>query len=287
MQRRPALSPPAFDAAGAITELVVPVATDTLDNRVVPLVGLLAEAWKLPVRVVHVSHLDEPADVDLDEMIADLTSWYPNLQVTAELLSGQDPAAVIADHIGVRTLTVMSTDHIDAWRAEGSVAESLVERSGLPVVLAGRHVSKAGLRDRRLDGDIVVAVDGSSTAESGVGAAVALAEALGHRLWLVQIVPPPQADDHRPDQPGYLQRLAEQHNDVIGTRWEIIQSDDPVAAVEGFAARRNSSFVVVATHGRASTQRRTMASFASDLAGRSERPVLILKVPDVPALEAG
>ena len=287
MQREPALSPPIFEAAGPIVELVMPVAACALHDRVVPLVGLLAQAWNLPARLVHVTPPNAPPDVDLDDLLANIRSWYPDLQARAEHLSGDDPAEAIAAHIGPTALTVMSTDHIDAWPGPGSVAESVVERAGLPVLLVGSHVTKAGLWNRQLDGDIVVGVDGSATAESGVDAAVALARALGHRLWLIQIVPPPEIGEHRPRPAGYLQRLAERHSEEIGTRWEVIQSDDAVAAIEDFASRRDASFLVVGTHGRLSTQRRTIASFASDLAGRSQRPVLVLKVPDVPAIEAG
>lgn len=287
MQRQPALAPPTFDAAGAIVELVVPVTVGALDDRVATLVGLLAEAWSLPARLINVASPDTTPDVDLDGLLANLRARYPELQVRAEYLSGDDPAEAIAAHIGPTALTVMSTDHIDAWPVEGSVAESVVERAGLPILLVGSHVTKAGLRNRQLDGDIVVGVDGSATAETGVDAAVALARALGHRLWLIQIVPPPEIGEHRPQQTGYLQRLAERHSEEIGTRWEVIQSDDAVAAIEEFATRRDASFLVVGTHGRISTQRRTIASFTSDLAGRSQRPVLVLRVPDVPAIEAG
>lgn len=287
MQRQPALSPPTFEAAGPIVELVVPVTAGALQDRVLPLVGLLAEAWNLPARLVHVTPPNTAPEVDLDDLLANISSWYPGLQARAEHLSGDDPAEAIAAHIGPTALTVMSTDNIAAWPVGGSVAESVVERAGLPVLLVGRHVTKAGLRDRQLDGDIVVGVDASATAETGVDAAVALARALGHRLWLVQVVPPPEIGEHRPRPDGYLQRLAERHNEEIGTRWEVIQSDDAVVAIEDFATRRDASFLVVGTHGRISTERRTIASFASDLAGRSERPVLVLKVPDVPALEAG
>lgn len=287
MQRQPALSSPTFDAAGAIVELVVPVVADALNDRVIPLVVLLAEAWDLPVRLVHVAGPNTPPGVDLDDLLASVRSWYPDLQIRAEQLSADDPAEGIAANIGPTALTVMSTDHIDAWPVDGSVAESMVERAGLPVLLVGKHVTKAGLRDRRLHGDIVVGVDGSATAESGVDAAVALARALGQRLWLIQIVPPPEVGEHRPSPTGYLQRLAERHSEEIGTRWEVIQSEDAVTTIEDFAARRDASFLVVGTHGRLSTQRRTISSFASELAGRSQRPVLVLRAPDVPAIEAG
>lgn len=284
---RPAPAP-AFEPGRTIAELVVPVVADPGHDRVFPLVGLLAEAWQLPIRLVHVTTSISSIDVDLQAVLEEMRAWHPHFDITAEHLTGDDPGRAIADDIGPTSLLVVSSDHVDAWAVKGSVAESVVDRVGVPVLLIGRHVTKASVRDRKLDGEVVVGLDGSATAEAGFDAAVALAKAVGSRLWLVQVVPEPQeGDEHRPDLPGYLQRLAEEHADEVEVRWEIVQSNDPVSAIESFARRRDAAFLVAATRDRASTQRHTMASIAAGLAGTAERPVLVLKVPDVSEIVAG
>ncbi len=288
VKHEPGAGAPAFEQGRTISELVVPVVIESAHDRVFPLVGLLAEAWRLPIRLIHVTASLSSVDVDLESVRRELQAWYPHFDIRAEHLTGDDPGRTIADEVGATALLVVSTDHIDAWAVKGSIAESAVDRVGVPVLLLGKHVTKTSVRDRKLDGEVVVGLDGSATAEAGFDAALALAKAIGTRLWLVQVVPEPlEADVHRPDLPGYLQRLAEEHSGEVDIRWEIIQSNDPVTAIESFAERRDAAFLVAATRDRASTQRHTMASIASGLAGTAHRPVLVLKVPDVPTIEAG
>lgn len=283
MTRHPTPTAPALAEGQTISELVVPVVDDALHDRVIPLAGMLADAWALPIRLVHVATPAAPTD-DLDSLRADLQTWFPTIDIGATRLAGDDVDEAIASHLPASALLVLSTDHLDTEHVE-TVAGALLDRLELPVLLAGTHVTKAQLRDRELEGDVVVGVDGSAVAETGVDAAVALAKAVGHRLWLVQVVPEPAGDARSaPPDTRYLQRLAERHSAEIGTRWEVVHGDDPVRALEAFAARHDAGFLVAATHGRITTQRTTLVSTAAGLIARAERPVLVLRVPDAPAI---
>lgn len=288
MQSNPTATAPAFEPGRPVNELVVPVVAGSLHDRIMPLAALLAEAWDLPIRLVHVSPSISSVDVDLESVLVGMRSWYPRFDIRSKHLYGDDPAKAIADHASPRTLVLMSTEHIDKWSFKDSVAEAVVERVGMPVLLVGPHVTKDRLRERRLDGEVVVGVDGSAAAEAGVGPAVALAKALGHRLWLVRVMPEPGDEEptFHPEVGRYLQELAEKCDTEIGTRWEVIQGNDPVEVLEGFAARRDASFLVAATRGRASTERHSMASITAGLAAAAARPVLVVASPEVPSIGA-
>ena len=273
--------PPRLNDGRPITGLVVPVVDGSLHDRVVPLAGLLAEVWDLPVELVHVSPATgEGGDPELEEVLEGMRQWYPDLRLASRHLTGDDPAVAIAGAAGPDTLVVMSTDHIDRWSFKDSVADHVIDRLSSPVLLAGPAVTKRDVRRRGLGGEVVVGVDGSGAEEHAVEAALALATAMDRRLWLVDVVPQPGADPSADDLPGrHLQDLAERCNQQVSTRWEVVQGNDPIAVLEGFAARRDASFLVAATHGRHSTERHTMASVAAGLASIAARPVLVVSVP--------
>lgn len=281
MSTRQSTNPPSFRPGRTITDLVVPVTPGSLQDREVPLVALLAEAWGLPVRLVHVTPSISSVDPELEAMRDDLRSWYPGIEVQAEHLTGDDPAVAIADAVGPRALLIMSTDHIDAWAVKGSVAERVADRIGLPILLLGPQVTKQDLRRRGLGGEIVVGVDESDRTDA-ITAAVALAEALAdRRTWLTTIVPEPDRDPQpEPGLSRHLQALAEHHSGQVETRWEIIQSNDVVGALEGFADRRDAGFLVAATRRRVDRSRQTMASIGAGLASSARRPVLLVPAAD-------
>jgi hypothetical protein len=284
----PARIAPTLESGKPITELVVPVVAGSLHDRVVPLAAELASTWHVPIRLVRVTASIATDDADLDDVLHGMKSWYPHLELSARHLYGDNPAAAIADYVAGGMLVVMSTDHIDAWRSDDSVAEDLIERLGVPAILIGPNVTKTELRERGADGEVVVCLDGSAGAEAGVAPGAALAKSIGHALWLVRIVPEPVAGEpvHHPEVPARLQQLADEYNPDVTTRWEVVQDDDPIAGIEGFAARRTVSFLVAATHVHRGEDA-AAPSVTGALAATAHHPVMVVSAPDVSELPSG
>lgn len=288
MQPHSTKAAPALDAGRPITRIVMPSIDGMLHDRTTTLGVRLAEAWGAEVELVHVTSSIASVDPVLDHLAEQVRSVHPGLDVHATHLYGDDPASAVADHVGAGALVIMATEHIDAWRVKDSVAEKLLDRIGGPVVLIGPNVSISRIREIGLDGEVVLGVDGSAAAEAGVEPALALAKAVGHRLWLARVVPDPEPGDPlHPEISTRLQNLAEEGSHEIATRWEVIQHNDPVDALETLAERRNAAVLVVSRRRRSNSDRPSMASTAAGLVATSARPVLILSAPKVPAVEAG
>lgn len=284
----PARMAPTLESGKPITELVVPVVADSLHDRVVPLAAELASMWHVPICLVRVTASIATEDAELDDVLKGMHSWYPDLELSARHLYGDNPAAAIADYVTSEMLVVMATDHIDAWKSDDSVAEDLIGRLGGPIVVVGPNVTKTELRERGADGEVVVGLDGSAGAEAGVGPGAALAKSIGHALWLVRVVPEPVAGEpvHHPEVAARLQQLADEYNPDVMTRWEVVQDDDPVAGIEGFASRRTVSFLVTATHAHRGDDGGAR-SVTGALAATAHHPLLVVTAPQVSELTPG
>lgn len=288
MQPHSTTAAPALDAGRPITRIVMPSIDGMLHDRTTTLGVRLAEAWGCDVELVHVTPSIASVDPVLDHLAEQAQSVHPDLTVQATHLYGDDPAATVADHVGSGALVVMATEHIDAWRVKDSVAEKLLDRIGGPVLLIGPNVSISRIREVGLHGEVVLGVDGSAAAEAGVAPALALAKAVRHRLWLARVVPAPEpGDPFHPEIASRLQTLAEEGSHEIATRWEVLQDNDPVDALEALAERRDAAVLVVSRRRRTSSDRPSMASTSAGLVATSARPVLVLSAPEVPAVEAG
>ncbi len=288
MQPHSTTTAPALDGDRPITRIVLPSVSGMPYDRTTMLGVRVAESWGCDVELVHVTSSIASVDPMLDHHADQVATTHPELEVHATHLYGDDPATAIADHVGPGALVVMSTDHMDAWRVKDSVAERMLDRIGGPVLLLGPNVTAARMRTGGIDGEVVLGVDGSAAAEAGVAPALALAKALGHRLWLVRVVPDPKpGDPAHPEIAARLQSLAEAGSDEVATRWEVIQHNDPAGALDAFATRRDAAVVVISRRRRSDDARPSMASTAAGLVARAACPVLVLSAPEVPAVEAG
>ncbi len=286
MKSESAAQAPSLSDGRPIEELLLPVVPGSLHQRALPLAAALADAWHLPVRLIHISKSIGSVDEDLQDVLEGVRSWYPSIDVRSEHIYGDDPAKAIAQELLPQTLAVLATDRIDKWRFKDSVAEALVNEAGIPVLLLGPNVTKADVRHGALDGEIVVGLDGSIAAESALEPAIGLAHSTQRQVWLINVAPAaPTGPVASTPSPGrYLQEIAERYAPEISVRWEVIQSNDPVEALEAFAERRKARFLVLSTGGRTDSTHHSMASIASGIVGTSARPVLVLKSPETPTL---
>ena len=274
---------PAFASDRTIAELVVPVGAGALHDRALPFAAWLSGRWKVPLRLRHVSASVSSDDPVLDEIVDNIRRWHPELPVEGKHLYGDDPAVTIAQEVGVHMLPVLSTEHADGWSFKDSTAEALVEHVGVPVMLVGPEA-----KEPHPDGEIVVGLDGTATAEKALHVAAAFAKAVGQQLWMVRVVadPPPDGEELHPEIGLELQRLADGVDPAVEARWEVIHSNDPVHTIEAFADRVGAGALVTATRGRTDETRTSMCSITMGLVATARRPVLVVHADKTPLLGA-
>lgn len=201
-------------------------------------------------------------------------------------------------------LVVMAThDRVGADRwLHGSVAESVVHRSTIPVMLV-RDGEAEQLAQRFLDQEpvLLVPLDGSELAEAALPVARGLANTVGGRLMLMSATPTPgrliagqgggimtytapDLAELREDADTYLQgsarRIAEgSHIEVV------VRSGDAAQQIAEGAQDYRAAAVVMATHGRTGAMRTILGSVAGNVIHQSRGPVLLVRARPVPLAE--
>ena len=265
-----------------MSELVFPVTLQSVHELGEGTVVRLAKAWDTPLRLVHASDSIEASHPELEAFATRLRKRHPGLEVLTKHLYGDDAGRAIADTVSAHSLIVMTTKHADEWKMKGSVTETVLHSAGVPVLIFGPHALESDLV-----GEVVVGLDGTASAEYALEPASGIAAAIGGRLWLVRVVPTPPVGEPAPHHPEIVEYL-EEHAARLGgpgdVGWEIIQNNDPVEALEFFAAKRQAALLVAGARGRNNTTRRSMGSITMGLVAQGRRPVLTLEVPDTPEL---
>lgn len=273
---------PSFDDGDPIRELVVPIIGVDRYDRAVAVAAGLARHWHTPVRLVHVvTEAQDPMDSEqLEKKRRELSAQYPDVTFNAWLLEGDDATEMIVRAVRRSSLLVLASDHAHRWGSGDSVAETLMRDVARPVLLCGTEVDS-----EHVFGPVVVAIDGSPTAEAALDPALALATSFGTRLWLVRVV-----DDATAEHVAKLKAsgtMASESAYVIGLAdrleaaganvgWEIVHNDDPVDGLLEFAQHQGAGPIVVGSHGDSGVTRTTFGSTAMGLVERSRYPVLVI-----------
>lgn len=137
---------------------------------------------------------------------------------------------------------------------------------------------------------VVIATDGSESADNAVSAACKLAKALAARAVLVYVRPPVGTLG----QPYYQERLSEEmeHARVALDRakgiaqYEGIESEEeilegqPADEIVGLAQARDALFIVVGSRGLGAITGALIGSVSSAVLHRADRPVMVVPVQD-------
>jgi nucleotide-binding universal stress UspA family protein len=151
----------------------------------------------------------------------------------------------------------------------GSVAESLIEHSDVPVIVT--HVDDVSGQT----GPITVAVDDSAPSAVALRAATDLARMLGRGLSIVNVV-----EGGRTDWATAEPILSDAADKVrsAGLDFELVTLEGPVAeTIVATAQRRNSSMIVIGTHGRRNAARLLLGSVAAAVLERARVPVMVVR----------
>ncbi len=175
----------------------------------------------------------------------------------------------------------------------GSVADSVVRGSHLPVLLVTDHQQTPQTIDQVINFHrILVPLDGSALAAQALPVAATLAQAVGAEMLLLYVMPEGIAvsaitttpNPEAPYQtliPHGLNRTALSRLPST-VKYDIIEaSGDPGQAIVSAARKQNCGLIVMSTHGRSGLSRMQLGSVAEDVLKASPVPVLLMHGRDV------
>jgi nucleotide-binding universal stress UspA family protein len=290
---------PASPAAGMeLHTLLVPLdGTPLAELALPPAVRLAtaAEAEIVLVRVVGAPERASEAGDYLQATVAVLAS--KGVAVSMAVRQGEPAEEILAEGRQRGVHLVLMATHArsgrDRWVA-GSVAETVLKRSPVPVLLARATPEPSGSVLLGEHPVMLVPLDGSTFSESAVGVARGLAELLGGELVLLQAVTEwdqvvvanipirsasSSLDAARQQALGYLASVADQ---VVaewgGTRPRLVVGEGhPAAAIAGVAAEEGVSLIVMATHGQTALVRDQPGSNAAATLRQTTVPLLLVR----------
>lgn len=273
--------PPCLTGEFAPTsEITVPVLARDRHDPALTLANDLATRWGIGVHIVHVRLPDDPVDNDrLEKVRSAFRSRHPNTDVESTLVAGESVPEALAPVIAPRALTVMRSEHA-ARGGSASVAEGIVRVAGGPCLIIGPDADHEDL-----ERPVLVALDGSPTAERALDTAVAFAESIDQRLVLVQVVTSAtsthvarlRSEGQRVSESGHLRSVARRLADnghQVG--WEVVHADDAVAGILGAARSLGAGVISLGTHGDSGLARRMLGSTAMGLVAEGTSPVLMV-----------
>lgn len=163
----------------------------------------------------------------------------------------------------------------------GSVAEQVLQRTDVPIVLVGPAVTEHERSDFE---ELIVCLDGSPTAAAILPTAASVARDLDLAVWLVDVVESQPSVDYDTVIEGDMLEsasLQQTARELVGTglnvNWDTVHGDDPPSAIVDFAATRRSPLLAMTTHGRTGLARVAAGSVVMAVVHRASCPVLVTR----------
>jgi nucleotide-binding universal stress UspA family protein len=305
--------------------ILVPLDGSQLSERSLPLAQDLARRAGAALHLAHV-HIpssaplytaDLPlADTQLDERTRDSELSYlkalaerlrteSDFPVDIALLDGaitDSVADLIAAHVCKQRIDlVVMTTHGRGGFARfwlGSVADELVRRLPVPVLLLRPDAHAPSTAVAHAPRRMLIPLDGSANAEVIVPHVLALGQAAQAEYTLLRVVesiatarPFPVApavrelddqliDQLRIDAQIYLEHVAERlANQGLATRIEVVVAPQAASAILEQAQQERSDLIAMATHGRRGLARVLLGSVADNVLHGATTPVLLYRAP--------
>jgi nucleotide-binding universal stress UspA family protein len=207
------------------------------------------------------------------------------LAVTTKVLSGSAVQPVtVADSILDHARTSKNDLIVIATHGRGtlgrlgigSVADELVRRARVPVLLVRHNPKLHELASEPIVDNLVIPLDGSALAEKILTPAMDLARAMEARCVLVRVTEPTE----RQSEPG----VAEAYLDGVATRLlqcgvqvstKVVEARHAAPAIVAEAEKEVTNLIALATHGRGGLERLLLGSVADQLVCHATSPVLV------------
>lgn len=293
--------------------ILVPLDGSALSERALPVAAALAQSLSAQAVLVRAAKASVFPGVDpteaqyqaVEEARTYLSTLAAGLREQGVSVETAVPYGDTADAILLESdlrgadLVVMSThgrSGLGRW-IYGSVAEGVLSRSPVPVLLVrptGEAVTLAAEPDRT---SILVPLDGSIFAEAALPHAAALARATSREIVLLQAVELPMAsyssytgvyltpktlEDERQRAASYLEEVAQRlRSDGLSVQ-TVVRQGWPADVIAYQGASQGPRLIVMATHGRTGIRRLLLGSVALEVVRRSPLPVLLVR-PSTPA----
>jgi nucleotide-binding universal stress UspA family protein len=154
----------------------------------------------------------------------------------------------------------------------GSVAEDVVRGLEIPAVLVGPTCSPTV----RLEGPLLVCIDGSAKSNAIVPIAREWALALGARVVLVHVFHPLDvATATRPEM--VVAAAVEQFGSDVDVETRVVRGYSPVITIGALIDDLEPALVALATHGRTGLARAALGSVATAVVRHSACPALVVR----------
>ncbi len=127
---------------------------------------------------------------------------------------------------------------------------------------------------------VIVALDGSKLAEQALPLAKQIAEHLGARLSLLQVIPPDAPAEQRDEAAAYLEETA---RELLIPTQVMVRIGKPAEEIIASAMDAPESIIVMMTHGRGGLGRLLYGSVADLVVRDSRVPVLLIRAGLVPS----
>jgi nucleotide-binding universal stress UspA family protein len=208
-----------------------------------------------------------------------------------------DPAKVLVEEAEARKASyILLTTHgrsgLGRW-IYGSVAEAVVARSHVPVLLTRAWASDPGLAGAAGRPKILVPLDGTELAEKALPIAASLAKALPAEIHLVEIVPAlgefaiadeawlheNPRDIQKEEEKGavdYVSTITGRLKAEGLTVTSTVRVDSVGGGIAASAAANGAAMIVMATHAPTGLERTFVGSTALEVLHRANLPVLLV-----------
>lgn len=275
--------------------ILVPLDGAELSEAILPLMEKGEHPWGVEVLLVRTLAQESPAEPSAEgEALAYLAARARRLErvglrVHCEVWHG-DPSqtivnAAVRERVGLIAMTTHGRRGLDRLRF-GSVAESVVRKAPVPILLVRGHVRWPTDRPPR----ILVPLDGSERSAAILPIVARLGRPLGaviELLHVLEAMPPapyPDLSLSMPDEgPGgaaatdYLERVAVPLA-VEGLKVERVVLEGPAATmITRHAADAGADLVAMSTHGRNGVARLLVGSQAEQVLRTADVPILLWK----------
>jgi nucleotide-binding universal stress UspA family protein len=287
--------------------LLVPLDRSSRAEHALPLaLGIARRAnARLDLAEVHALYALEPAragralfDRELDDEQKRQERLY--LDATAKWLGAASPVPVTTSVLaGSAALPLTVADSIltraRACRADlivaathgrgpltrivfGSVADELLRRAPMPVLLVRPGPTAASLLPEPVLDNILVPLDGSALAEQVLGPALDLARLMEARCSLLRVVEPRGGSSERARAGAYLDDVAARASaQGLPVRTRVVAARHAAEVILEEAAVESSDLIALVTHARGGLSRLLWGSVADKLVRCAASPVLVCR----------
>jgi nucleotide-binding universal stress UspA family protein len=229
---------------------------------------------------------------------ANRCALHEGVVARTELLEGAVPAAISRFAVDLDAALLVMTTHgrggiSRAW--VGSVANALVRRAEVPVLLIRPHREQVTWESSTPLHHMLIPLDGSPLSESVIDHALAIGQLTDASFTLLRVVPPVPAlgafdsplvfvehgatpAESLAEATRYLENIAEPLR-AHGLRVNVdtVVHSTPALAIQDYAATSAIDSIAMATHGRGGWSRVALGSVADRVTRETMLPILLVR----------